>query len=211
MSTNHHARTWVVTWTGLILFLAAGCTQPQRDPVEAKSAAVVHVPCHCADKSPSPPERTLEPRARRLVDGLKGIISEVEAGGLAPNQAFDRIKPLETVVGPPQMDLPPVLDACSVDADCALTDLSIDLDSGQACCPSLRRTAGTKGWVRALEKTCKSYEPLRGNGRAILLPGCGDFTGPVSATTTRCRTERCLPCMEPNDGSPLICYPPQFK
>jgi hypothetical protein len=69
------------------------------------------------------------------------------------------------------------------------------------------RSAGTRAWVQQVQATCQAYERNRGR-RPIQLPGCGVVTGPISASTVRCRAGRCVPCMEPNDGSPLYCHPP---
>jgi len=146
------------------------------------------------------------PRMDVMVDGLKQIIADLEAGKATPNQAFDQIKALEKTVGPPQLELPPRETRCTSDRDCALTDLAIEGDVFYTCCPSLARTAGTVEWVRRYEEACKSYEPLRGRKRAILLPECGVPSGPISATIALCKSARCVPCIEPNDGSDITCH-----
>lgn len=93
---------------------------------------------------------------------------------------------------------------CVADSDCALTDLAVHEAAGDyRCCDSNIRAVGTVDWVRTLERTCASYEPLRGRDKS--LPSCGVSTGPVSATLARCDLGRCVACLETNDGSPAIC------
>jgi hypothetical protein len=155
--------------------------------------------------SASADARVLSPRVSRLAEGLRQVVAKLEAGHVNPNEAFEEIAKLEKVVGPPDVTLPPRQDVCTQDSECALTDLSTQASAADVCCPSLRMTAGTVSWVKQLETTCKSYEPMRG-ARPILLPGCGVWSGPVSATQALCRAGRCVPCLQTNDGSPAICH-----
>lgn len=152
------------------------------------------------------PHNKQAPRVDVMVDGLKQIITDLETSKTTPNRAFDQIKVLEEAVGPPGLKLPPRETDCTSDADCALSDLAITGGIFYTCCPSLVRTAGTVEWVRRYREACRSYERLRGRNSAILLPECGIPSGPISATTALCKFGRCVPCMEPNDGSDIVCH-----
>ena len=162
-------------------------------------AAVAAVP---ASAVPTP--TTDDPRARRMIDELRLVIRDLE-GGATPERAFAQIDALERVVGPPTIVLPPIDLTCSTEADCALTGRRI-VDDSYRCCPSLFYTAGTVQWTRDLERTCGTYEALRGGG-AMQLPGCGIVSGPISANAAHCRARRCIACLEPTDGGAPYCEP----
>ncbi len=156
-------------------------------------------------KATPPPPEAADPRARRMVEGLERLVDDLESGERTPHQAFEQLEVLERVVGPPVVELPALEVACTADTDCALAGLGLEQEHiGGLCCPSLQRTAGTAAWVRRLEQVCRSYEPLRGR-RPIDLPPCGVISGPISATRALCKAARCVACLEPNDGSPLLC------
>jgi hypothetical protein len=187
-------------------FLPACLTAGDRSgPSERRADAVVTVPP--PTRVQPAPRPALAPRAERLSRGLAAILGDLRAGSVTVDQAFERIRALERTVGPPEIELPPHVDACTQDSDCALTDRALTGDPRYLCCDSLRRTAGTVAWVKQVEAACRGYECLRGPGPRQ-LPGCGIATGPISATTTRCRASRCVACMEPTDGSPILCHSP---
>ena len=205
---SSHANRLTRAATLFVLWSATTCCSSSAPPQSAEPPLLAREASRAPDDARSAEAHAEEPAGDRtaiMVKGLERVIANLEAGRSTPNDAFDQIAFLEKTVGPPRFDLPPLENACRTDADCALTELV--LEGTYTCCPSLLRTAGTVGWVSRFESTCSSYEKLRGN-RPILLPRCGDITGPISATHALCKSGRCVPCLRSTDGSPDLCHEP---
>jgi hypothetical protein len=155
---------------------------------------------------PPRPRAGEDPRLARTIEGLERVRRGLEAGTATPNAAFDAIEALEQEVGPPAIVIPPHEDACTSDDECGLTDRLLDEDAGgYRCCAGTNiYSAGNLPWIRELDEACDAYEPLRGT-RAIELPTCGVYTGPISANATRCAAGRCVACFQRHDGSAATC------